>query len=394
MASQYTLTNDFSAITETQGTLYNVSDSAIELASASTTTKGQGILLRSGEKQTFRGTVYARSMDAAATLNVSDFTEGAGGGDQPVLRFCGTVSTYADLPASPEVGDVYNIETADAEHGILAGDNVAWDGTTWDRMAGVYTVMTGATSSTAGAAGLVPAPTAGQEDCILTGGGAWVDSIPTSVYIPGAFNKKETFTTSGSYTAPVTGVYRITLQGAGTYSSVRYSGGSGASGAHFVFYEKLTAGVSYSYTIGAGGSGGSAGSDSAVGGKGTSGGNTIMTINGTVYTSAGGGFGSSFKDADGNFGGVGGEPLIDGVLQNESGRGFCGLTGNAAGGSNSVPPTPGGGPGARHDGKQETGKTNYAGSGGCGGGIKSGVYGAGTDGAPGFVCFEYYDVNA
>lgn len=54
-----------------------------------------------------------------------------------VYRYRGTVSTYADLPSSgQEVGDVWNIETADSAHGIKAGDNVAWNGTTWDALAG------------------------------------------------------------------------------------------------------------------------------------------------------------------------------------------------------------------------------------------------------------------
>ena len=80
MANQYTLTGDFSAITETQGTLYNAGISDIELASAADTVKGKGIIFPSGATQTFRGTIYARSMDSAATLNVSDFTDAAGGG--------------------------------------------------------------------------------------------------------------------------------------------------------------------------------------------------------------------------------------------------------------------------------------------------------------------------
>ena len=31
---------------------------------------------------------------------------------------------------------MYNVISADAEHGIKAGDNVAWDGSTWDVLAG------------------------------------------------------------------------------------------------------------------------------------------------------------------------------------------------------------------------------------------------------------------
>ena len=54
-----------------------------------------------------------------------------------VYRYKGTVSTYADLPSSgQEVGDVWNIETDDSAHGIKAGDNVAWNGSAWDVLAG------------------------------------------------------------------------------------------------------------------------------------------------------------------------------------------------------------------------------------------------------------------
>ena len=172
MANQYTLTNDFAAISEESGTLYNKGDSAIELASTADTAKGAGIMLLTGERRTFNGTLYARSMDETGLLNVADFNDGGEGGES-YLKYKGSVATYTDLPASPKVGDVYNIQAADEDHGILAGDNVAWNGTAWDRLAGVYAVMTGATASANGKAGLVPAPTAGQEKRVLTGAGAW-----------------------------------------------------------------------------------------------------------------------------------------------------------------------------------------------------------------------------
>ena len=54
-----------------------------------------------------------------------------------VYRYKGTVSTYAELPSTGrKTGDVYNVETADSTHGIKAGDNVAWNGTAWDVLAG------------------------------------------------------------------------------------------------------------------------------------------------------------------------------------------------------------------------------------------------------------------
>ena len=54
-----------------------------------------------------------------------------------VYQYKGSVATYADLPTSGQkIGDVYNIETADPDHGIKAGDNVAWDGAQWDILGG------------------------------------------------------------------------------------------------------------------------------------------------------------------------------------------------------------------------------------------------------------------
>lgn len=54
-----------------------------------------------------------------------------------VYKYKGSVETYAALPTSgQQVGDVYNVKQADPDHNIEAGDNVAWDGTTWDILAG------------------------------------------------------------------------------------------------------------------------------------------------------------------------------------------------------------------------------------------------------------------
>lgn len=54
-----------------------------------------------------------------------------------VYKYKGSVDTYDQLPvASQAVGDVYNIATDDASHGIKAGDNVVWNGTYWDNLSG------------------------------------------------------------------------------------------------------------------------------------------------------------------------------------------------------------------------------------------------------------------
>ena len=54
-----------------------------------------------------------------------------------VYQYKGSVATYANLPTTGQkVGDVWNVETADPDHGIKAGDNVAWNGTQWDTLGG------------------------------------------------------------------------------------------------------------------------------------------------------------------------------------------------------------------------------------------------------------------
>lgn len=54
-----------------------------------------------------------------------------------VYQYKGSVATYADLPTTGQkVGYVWNVETANPDHGIKAGDNVAWDGAQWDILGG------------------------------------------------------------------------------------------------------------------------------------------------------------------------------------------------------------------------------------------------------------------
>lgn len=383
MANQYTLDNDFAAIAEPQGTLYNVGDSAIELADADTTPKGQGILLMTGERRTFTGTLYARSMDAAATLNVSDFTEAGEGGD---------------------VGDIRRPSTAYTAGALVDGAGLA---------SGLVLRCTtaGTTSSSA-----LDCTGYGLGDTITDGTVTWLvteyvtldeaGGIPTNIYIPGAFNKKETFTTSGSFTAPVTGTYRITLQGGGgggscaaQWSSVVTAGGGGGEGGHLEVYEKLIAGTSYSYTVGAGGGGASVTSSTLLNPThGANGGATSITLSSNAYVCNGGKYGECPNSDGGGNGGLGGTATVNGVTV---GRGAPG--GNAyalditsdhkvyLGGN-------GGGIGGGTGGY--TFNTNRSGVfGGGGGGVgytyNTGTnYGVGGAGGDGYISFEYYDTNA
>ena len=64
-----------------------------------------------------------------------------------VYHYKGSVAKYSDLPADASSGDVYNIEAADKAHGIKAGDNVAWNGTAWDVLAGTVDLSGYATTT-------------------------------------------------------------------------------------------------------------------------------------------------------------------------------------------------------------------------------------------------------
>lgn len=55
-----------------------------------------------------------------------------------VYKFKGSVANYSDLPTqNNEIGDVWDIQNADQEHQIKAGDNVVWNGSTWDNLGGI-----------------------------------------------------------------------------------------------------------------------------------------------------------------------------------------------------------------------------------------------------------------
>lgn len=55
-----------------------------------------------------------------------------------VYVYKGSIANYAALPSNAETGWVYNVEAADNAHGIKAGDNVAWNGTSWDNLSGIF----------------------------------------------------------------------------------------------------------------------------------------------------------------------------------------------------------------------------------------------------------------
>jgi len=189
------------------------------------------------------------------------------------------------------------------------------------------------------------------------------------------FNKKETFVSSGSFTAPVTGTYRITLQGGGGGGFTRlnaglFGGRGGGQGGLMTFYEKLVAGASYSYTIGAGGS-----YPAGVGGTST------VIINGTTYECYGGNKGSD---------GVGGEAKINSIVVGRGGSGGMPTSDETSGGINWAYGGNGGGIGGANS--NTIGTNGILGGGGCGQTNSGSTLVNGTNGGDGYITFEYCDI--
>lgn len=96
-----------------------------------------------------------------------------------VFNYKGSVQDYSRLPTSGQsVGDVYNIINADAGHEILAGDNVAWDGTKWDKLAGTVDLSGYAPIRNPNFSGVPTAPTAAK--------GTSTTQLATTAFVQGA----------------------------------------------------------------------------------------------------------------------------------------------------------------------------------------------------------------
>ncbi len=198
------------------------------------------------------------------------------------------------------------------------------------------------------------------------------------------YNKKETFTSSGTFTPTMTGLYKITLQGGGggggtpaTNGRGYVPGGGGGQGGHVEFYEKLMAGTSYSFTIGAGGSSGGAGGASSI------------TLNNNVYECTGGGAGAN-GDAGG--GGAGGVATKNSETISRGECGNCGIPlgyGATAGQAMTNAGGAGGGAGGGNGGAS-TGAAGIYGGGGAGGAWWQSARAGGT-GGDGYITFEWFD---
>lgn len=195
-------------------------------------------------------------------------------------------------------------------------------------------------------------------------------------------NTRAILTTSGSWTAPVTGWYKFLIIGGGggggggnNSSSQHIGGGGGASGERLELYKYVIANTALTYTIGAAGSGGASNTD------GSSGGNTTITINGTTHTALGGTKGQRSNNGAGSAVGTG---LSAGFPGNSGAAGYSvsGLGGSGGG--------PGGGASTQST-ASDANAVGYGGGGAGGAAISGGSSLGGGNGYQGCIVIDYFD---
>lgn len=107
-------------------------------AAVSGTTAQDYVMIRiSATTGTVKLAAISGSISSSAMIPISTtFLAATGNSAAMVYRYVGSVTAYSDLPESGMVaGDVYKVETADAEHSISAGDDVLWNGAEWEKFA-------------------------------------------------------------------------------------------------------------------------------------------------------------------------------------------------------------------------------------------------------------------
>ena len=110
--------NDYTA--EAKAKLEGVAEGAQVNVIESVSVKGEAIATTTGKNVELDLDAYAKKSDMTA-----------------VLKYKGSKDSYAELPSEDNaLGDVWNIAKADKSHNVKAGDNVAWNGTEWDVLAG------------------------------------------------------------------------------------------------------------------------------------------------------------------------------------------------------------------------------------------------------------------
>lgn len=134
------------------GTNINVSSGTISVATGTTSARGVVQLENAASTSTTTAATPAavNTVKSIAEAKQSPATSLAGYGItdaytksevdglvSSALHYMGSKDTYAELPTTGQkTGDMWNIVKADTVHGVKAGDNVAWNGESWDVLAG------------------------------------------------------------------------------------------------------------------------------------------------------------------------------------------------------------------------------------------------------------------
>ena len=98
-------------------------------------TGGEANIIESVKVKTASGTSTLPVSSKSVTVDLSGYAVAAD--IASAVKWAGQVATYSALPSSPSVGDMYNVLAADSSHNVKAGDNVVWNGTDWDVLAGL-----------------------------------------------------------------------------------------------------------------------------------------------------------------------------------------------------------------------------------------------------------------
>lgn len=248
-------------------------------------------------------TVWAKVILTTATTSAAGYMSAA---DKSALD--DVPSTYLPLSGGTLTGTLYTkdiyIDNAAIRAYTDAQNLNIYGGTGY--LHGAYIVLNGKDSSSNPGRfyiradnGVTSKVLIGETDGTLTWDGK-------SIFNNGAFNAMYFSQTSGSYTAPYTGVYRITLKGGGggggpCSDAYKGGGGGGGEGGALVFYETLIKNQAYPYTIGAGGSAAPNTTDSNPH-LGTNGGDS--SFNNKYFVGGGKGGGNSYYAFAGGAGGT------------------------------------------------------------------------------------------
>ena len=108
---------------------------------------------------------------------------------------------------------------------LTSNDSYRWGGTTYVKISNPTDVFTGATSSTAGTAGLVPAPAAGDNTKFLKGDGTWATVSTADEKVKNTYGTNSTYYPAGM-TATTT-----TTGGQNADTSFKYIGTTGTTSA-------------------------------------------------------------------------------------------------------------------------------------------------------------------